>query len=156
MNLKFVLVSMGMLIPLVCFGAEQKKAKSNKQPSREEMIPVLDEAAKRMMDIGNQFWLPCMLTSNDQISRQSAVETCKDIQARCEKLKRSLAEQLCVVCAKRAHNRCADCHIASYCSQDCQKKDWKQYHGRGECVIYKISDDMHDKMEALRAFLAKR
>merc|ERR1711981_1254564 len=42
--------------------------------------------------------------------------------------------------------KCSQCHLAFYCSPDCQKKDWK-YH-KGECAhVKKVSEDL-EKLEA--------
>ncbi|KAJ7438018.1 hypothetical protein B0H11DRAFT_596284 [Mycena galericulata] len=40
-----------------------------------------------------------------------------------------LAPNFCIQCAKHAETRCAACKIVFYCSQECQRRDWK-YHKR--------------------------
>lgn len=40
--------------------------------------------------------------------------------------------QLCVNCLKPANKRCGQCHVAWYCSAECQKKDWNIH--KPECA----------------------
>merc|ERR1712110_354064 len=48
--------------------------------------------------------------------------------------------------SKEDLKKCSQCHLAFYCSPDCQKKDWK-YH-KGECAhVKKVSEDL-EKLEA--------
>ena len=43
--------------------------------------------------------------------------------------------------------KCSQCHLASYCNRDCQRKDWK-YNHKDECFhIKKVTEDL-EKLEA--------
>lgn len=33
----------------------------------------------------------------------------------------------CKICSKKTTNRCSKCKFVHYCSQECQKKDWKEH-----------------------------
>ncbi|KAF8830032.1 uncharacterized protein C8R40DRAFT_1063898 [Lentinula edodes] len=40
--------------------------------------------------------------------------------------------------------RCSECHYATYCSDKCQKKDWRRH--KKECAMQKIVQEMNDKL----------
>ena len=52
--------------------------------------------------------------------------------------KASLVEEftvsLCMMCRKFAHKKCSKCHIATYCSLECQQHHWITVHKKECCV----------------------
>ena len=50
----------------------------------------------------------------------------------------SLSFNQCEICDQKRETylRCAGCHLAAYCSRECQRKDWKASH-KYFCNIYK-------------------
>jgi len=69
----------------------------------------------------------------------------------------------CDVCGKSgAKQRCSGCHVAVYCSKECQKIDWQRGH-RHRCpvaqypdvqLVTKLSDDAEHRVLAARDFEA--
>jgi hypothetical protein len=40
----------------------------------------------------------------------------------------------CKICSKKTTNRCSKCKRVHYCSQECQKKDWKEHKGTCKAI----------------------
>jgi len=59
---------------------------------------------------------------------------------------------VCFACGKgqtdpsvsKPFSRCAKCHVAVYCSRDCQVRDWKQGRHKLACPSYARLDSIHD------------
>lgn len=110
-------------------------------PSRQEMLPILKKAADNMQ---------CALCFCAAIKYGAlngglldSARKLAALQYRHEKLKHALVGCLCVNCGKKADCRCSGCHIASYCSNGCQKSDWAKTHGI-ECKIFKEAPKFKD------------
>ncbi|XP_037786222.1 SET domain-containing protein SmydA-8-like [Penaeus monodon] len=64
-----------------------------------------------------------------------------------------MTDTKCAVCQAPASQRCAKCHITSYCNKEHQKQHWKTH--RGECSPYRVcqNDVLGRYLEASRDIL---